>query len=110
MMLSVRIRVGREVRRGQSTSGEVRGSMHILGPWSSICMALGDALRMDFAVAFLELWLRMISLELWLKIEGKHETFLELWLKMTSLELWLGTANGHAHSLSCGSGWRRLPV
>jgi len=72
--------------------------------------ALGDALRMDFAVAFLELWLRMISLELWLKIEGKHETFLELWLKMTSLKLWLGTANGHAHSLSCGSGWRRLPV
>jgi len=30
--------------------------------------ALGDTLRMDFAVAFLELWLRMISLELWLGI------------------------------------------
>jgi len=26
--------------------------------------ALGDILRMDFAVAFLELWLGMVSLEL----------------------------------------------
>ncbi|QCD82905.1 hypothetical protein DEO72_LG2g3247 [Vigna unguiculata] len=42
------------------------------------------------AKTFLELWLRMTSLELWLGIEGKHMAFLELWLIMTSLELWLG--------------------
>ena len=57
--------------------------------------ALGDILRMDFAIAFLELWLRMVSLELWLRIWGKHVAFLELWLKLASLELWLGMADGH---------------
>jgi len=34
-----------------------------------ICMvyeALGDTLRMNFVVAFVELWLEMVSLELWL--------------------------------------------
>jgi len=67
--------------------------------------ALGDTLRMDFVVTFLELWLRMVSLELWLRIEGKHVTFLELWLGMTSLELWLRMADGHVHSLSYGSNW-----
>jgi len=40
--------------------------------------ALGDILRMDFVVAFLELWFGMVSLELWLGIEGKHVAFLEL--------------------------------
>jgi len=30
--------------------------------------ALGDTLRMEFAIAFLELWLEMVSLELWLEI------------------------------------------
>jgi len=30
--------------------------------------ALGDTLRMDFVVAFLELWLVMVSLKLWLGI------------------------------------------
>ncbi|QCE00792.1 hypothetical protein DEO72_LG7g2083 [Vigna unguiculata] len=65
---------------------------------------------MDFAMAFLELWLRMVSLELWLGIEGKHVAFLELWLGMTSLEFGLGIADGHEHSLSCGSDWRVLLV
>jgi len=72
--------------------------------------ALGDILRMDFSMAFLQLWLRMVSLELWLGIEGKHVAFLELWLVMTSLELWLGMADGHEHSLSCGSDWRVYQV
>jgi len=40
--------------------------------------ALSDTLQMIVARAFLELWLRMVSLELWLEIEGKHMTFLEL--------------------------------
>ena len=30
------------------------------------------------------------SLELWLRIGVKHVAFLELWLRMVSLELWLG--------------------
>jgi len=49
--------------------------------------ALGETLRMNFVVAFLELWLRMVSLELWLRILGKQMTFFELWLRMASLEL-----------------------
>jgi len=57
--------------------------------------ALGKTLRMNFVVAFLELWLGMVSLELWLGILGKHVAFLELWLEMASLELWLGIADGH---------------
>jgi len=36
--------------------------------------------------------------------------FLELWLKMTSLELCLRMADEHEELLSCGSGWRVLPV
>jgi len=32
----------------------------------------------------------MVCLKLWLGIEGKHVAFLKLWLRMTSLELWLG--------------------
>ena len=40
--------------------------------------ALGETLRMNFIVAFLELWLGMVSLELWLGILGKHVAFLEL--------------------------------
>ena len=39
--------------------------------------ALGDTLRMNFAGPFLELWLRMVSLELWFGIESKHVAFLE---------------------------------
>ena len=31
-----------------------------------------------------------VSLELWLRIGVKHVAFLELWLRMVSLELWLG--------------------
>jgi len=38
---------------------------------------------MDLAGAFLELWLRMASLKLWLGIEGQHVVFLELWFRMT---------------------------
>jgi len=72
--------------------------------------ALGETLRMNFVVAFLELWLRMISLELWLGILGKHVTFLELWLGITPLELWLGMADEHEHSLSYGLDWRVLSV
>jgi len=56
-------------------------------------------------VVFLELWLGMASLELWLGMAS-----LELWLGMASLELWLGMADGHEEPLSCGSGWRVLPV
>jgi len=58
--------------------------------------ALGETLRMNFVVAFLELWLRMISLE--------------LWLRMISLELWLEYWVNTWHSLSCGSSLRGLPV
>ena len=36
--------------------------------------------------------------------------FLELWLGITSLELWLRMADEHEEPLSCGSGWRVLPV
>jgi len=53
---------------------------------------------------------RNISLELWLGIGVKHVVFLELWLGITSLELWLGMADEHKEPLSCGSGWRVLPV
>ncbi|QCD96304.1 hypothetical protein DEO72_LG6g1006 [Vigna unguiculata] len=45
-----------------------------------------------------------------LGIEGKYMAFLELWLRMTSLELWLGMADGHEQSLSCGLDWRVLSV
>ena len=38
--------------------------------------ALGDTLRMNFVVAFLKLWLEMVSLELRLRIEGKYVVFL----------------------------------
>jgi len=89
-----------------------------MGLWSSIGMvfyttcglflwmcviyeALGDTLRMEFVV---------VSLEVWLKTEGKHVAFLELWLEMASLELWLGMTDGHEDSLSCGSDWRVLSV
>ena len=72
--------------------------------------ALSETLRMNFVVAFLELWLGMVSLELWLGILGKHVSFLELWLRMTSLELWLGMADEHEQSLSCGSDLRVLLV
>jgi len=34
--------------------------------------ALDDILSLDFAKAFLELWLGMTFLELWLEMEGKH--------------------------------------
>jgi len=37
-------------------------------------------------------------------------TSLELWLRMTYLELWLGMTDEHEELLSCGSGWRVLPV
>jgi len=59
---------------------------------------------------FLELWLEMVSLDLWLEIEGKYVVFLKLWLGITSLELWLGMANEHEESLIYGSDWRVLPV
>ena len=72
--------------------------------------ALGDTLRMEFAVTFLELWLGMVSLKLWFGIKGKHMAFLELWHEMTSLELWLEMADRHKHSLSYGSDWRVLPM
>jgi len=52
----------------------------------------------------------LVFLELWLGIGVKHVVFLELWLGIASLELWLGMADGHEEPLSCGSGWRVLPV
>ena len=51
-----------------------------------------------------------VSLELWLGIGVKHMVFLELWLGIASLELWLGMTDEHEEPLSCGSGWRVLPV
>ena len=51
-----------------------------------------------------------ISLELWLGIGVKHVIFFELWLGIASLELWLRMADEHEKPLSCGSGWRVLPV
>ena len=51
-----------------------------------------------------------VSIELWLGIGVKHMAFSELWLRMTSLELWLRIADEHEELLSCGSGWRVLPV
>jgi len=53
---------------------------------------------------------RNASLELWLGIGVKHVVFLELWLGIAYLELWLGMADEHEEPLSCGSGWRVLPV
>jgi len=55
--------------------------------------ALGETLRMNFVVAFLELWLGIL---------GKHVAFLELWLGMISLELWLRMADEHEHSFQIG--------
>ncbi|QCE06800.1 hypothetical protein DEO72_LG9g1815 [Vigna unguiculata] len=49
-------------------------------------------------------------LQLWLGIGVKHVAFYGLWPRMTSLELWLGIADEHEKLLSCGSGWRVLPV
>jgi len=51
-----------------------------------------------------------VFLELCLGIGVKHVVFLKLWLGMTSLKLWLGIADEHEELLSCGSGWRVLPV
>jgi len=36
--------------------------------------------------------------------------FYGLWLRITSLELWLRIADEHEELLSCGSGWRLRPV
>jgi len=36
--------------------------------------------------------------------------FLELWLRITSLELWLGMVDEHEELLSCGLGCRLWPV
>ena len=49
-------------------------------------------------------------LRLWPRIGVKHVAFYGLWPGMTSLELWLGIANEHEEPLSCGLGWRVLPV
>ena len=46
---------------------------------------------------------RNLSLKLWLGIRVKHVAFLELWLGMTSLELWLEMTDEHEELLSCGS-------
>ncbi|QCE10528.1 hypothetical protein DEO72_LG10g1758 [Vigna unguiculata] len=40
----------------------------------------------------------------------KHVVFLELWLGIASLKLWLRMADEHEKPLSCGSGWQVLPV
>ena len=45
-----------------------------------------------------------VYLELWLGIGVKHVAFLDMLLRMTSLELWLGMANEYEELLSCGSG------
>jgi len=51
-----------------------------------------------------------VSLELWLGIGVKHVVFLELLLGIASLELWLRMTAEHEKPLSCGLGWRVLPV
>ena len=51
-----------------------------------------------------------VSLELWLEIGVKHVVFLELWLGIESLELWLVMTDEHKELLSCGSSWRVLQV
>ena len=51
-----------------------------------------------------------VSHEWWLGIGVKHVVFLELWLGIASLELWLEMADEHEEPLSCGLGWRVLPV
>jgi len=56
----------------------------------------------EWSSTFLEFWLEMVSLELWLRILVKHVAFLELWPGMTSLKLWLGMGDEHEHSLSYG--------
>jgi len=53
---------------------------------------------------------RNVSLELWLGIGVKHVAFLELWLGIVSLELWLEMVDEHEELLSCGSGWLVLSV
>ena len=60
-------------------------------------------------LVFLELWLRTYPLIV-ARIGVKHVAFLELWLGMESLELWLGMADEQEELLSCGSGWRVLPM
>ncbi|QCD99755.1 hypothetical protein DEO72_LG7g1040 [Vigna unguiculata] len=55
--------------------GPQKGSSYLQRLWL-------NTLRMDFAGAFVELWLGMTSLELWLEMVGKHLVFLELWLGM----------------------------
>ena len=52
----------------------------------------------------------LVSLKLWLGIGVKNMVFLELWLGITCLELWLRMADEHEEPLSCGSGWQVLPV
>ena len=48
--------------------------------------------------------------KLWLRIGVKHVAFYGLWPGLTSFELWLGIADEDEEPLSCGSGWRVLPV
>ncbi|QCD95971.1 hypothetical protein DEO72_LG6g670 [Vigna unguiculata] len=57
--------------------------------------SFGWYLKGRLAGVFFELWLVMVSLELWLGIEGKHVAFFELWLRMTSFKLWLKIEDGH---------------
>ena len=44
----------------------------------------------------------LVFLKLWLGIGVKHMVFLEFWLRITSLELWLGMTDEHQELLSCG--------
>ena len=78
--------MGRFVEAGPQV-GRFLEASYILSPWSSNCFviwmcvvyeALGETLGMNVVVTFLKLWLRIVSLELWLGILGKHVAFLEL--------------------------------
>jgi len=53
---------------------------------------------------------RKVALELWLEIGVKHVVFLELWLRIASLKVWLRMADEQEELLNCGSGWRVLSV
>ncbi|QCE04173.1 hypothetical protein DEO72_LG8g2206 [Vigna unguiculata] len=56
----------------QQLCGQWHWERKVPGSECMVYKALDDILSLDFAKAFLELWLGMTFLELWLEMEGKH--------------------------------------